>query len=61
MSSASGGTAVQRLGARISKHVERWMPSPFLFAIILSYVVFVGGLSLGNGPAEMVGYWYDGF
>ncbi|WP_135852354.1 short-chain fatty acid transporter [Halorussus salinus] len=61
MSSASGGTAIQRLGARISEHVERWMPSPFLFAIILSYVVFGGGLSLGNGPAEMVGFWYDGF
>ena len=61
MSNSGNETAIQQLGARISKHVERWMPSPFLFAIILSYVVFAGGLSLGNGPAEMVGFWYDGF
>ncbi|MFC6823961.1 short-chain fatty acid transporter [Halopelagius fulvigenes] len=61
MSHDSGGTAIQRLGARISRHVERWMPSPFLFAILLSYVVFAGGLALGNGPVEMVGFWNDGF
>ena len=42
--------------------VERWMPSPFLFAILLSYAVFVAGVVLqGEGPTAMVGHWYDGF
>ena len=38
------------------------MPSPFLFAILLSYIVFVAGMVLtASGPFELVGYWYDGF
>jgi short-chain fatty acids transporter len=38
------------------------MPSPFLFAIILSYIVFLGGILVeGSGPADMVTYWFDGF
>lgn len=38
------------------------MPSPFLFAILLSYIVFVAGVLLqGEGPVAMVGHWYDGF
>lgn len=62
MSTGNSGTVVQRLGSRIADVVERWMPSPFLFAIILSYIVFLGGVLIeGAGPAAMVGYWYDGF
>ncbi|WP_049996469.1 short-chain fatty acid transporter [Halococcus sediminicola] len=62
MSADAGGTVVQRLGSRIADVVERWMPSPFLFAIILSYIVFLGGIVIeGAGPGAMVGYWYDGF
>ena len=38
------------------------MPSPFLFAILLTYIVFLGGVVIeGAGPGAMVGYWYDGF
>ncbi len=52
----------ERMGKRLADVVERWMPSPFLFAIILSYVVFVAGVVLeGAGPGEMVLFWYDGF
>jgi short-chain fatty acids transporter len=58
----SSGSAIQRFGARMSNVVERVMPSPFLFAILLSYVVFVGGVVVeGANPAAMVTYWYDGF
>ena len=58
----NSGTVVQRFGLRIADVVEQWMPSPFLFAIILSYIVFLGGILIeGVGPAAMVGYWYDGF
>ncbi|QRV15829.1 short-chain fatty acid transporter [Haloterrigena salifodinae] len=56
------GTVIERAGEVIADVVERWMPSPFLFAIILSYVVFVVGMVVeGQGPTEMVGFWYDGF
>ncbi|WP_137284936.1 short-chain fatty acid transporter [Halorussus salinisoli] len=58
----SGGNVFERAGHRLADVVERWMPSPFLFAIILSYVVFVAGVVVeGAGPADMVTYWYDGF
>lgn len=38
------------------------MPSPFLFAIFLTYIVFVGGITIqGTDPVQMVEYWFDGF
>jgi short-chain fatty acids transporter len=38
------------------------MPSPFLFAILLTYLVYVIGLvTTPSGPAELVGHWYGGF
>ncbi|MFC4543620.1 short-chain fatty acid transporter [Halosolutus amylolyticus] len=59
---AAGGNVIERAGERIADVVERWMPSPFLFAIILSYVVFVVGMVVeGQGPSDMVLHWYDGF
>lgn len=58
----SGGNAFERMGHRLAGVVERWMPSPFLFAILLSYVVFAAGVLVeGSGPGEMVGFWFDGF
>src|SRR6056297_3054607 len=60
--SNTSGTYIERLGYRLSEVVERWMPSPFLFAIILTYIVFVAALvTTGSGPVELVGFWYDGF
>ena len=58
----SEGTILQRLGTRLSKRVERWMPSPFIFAILLTYIVFLAGVLVeGSGPVQMVQYWFDGF
>lgn len=60
--SRNGGTFIERFGYRLSAWVERWMPSPFLFAIILTYIVFGAGLAAtDSGPVELVGFWYDGF
>ena len=57
-----GGNVVERAGERIADVVERWMPSPFLFAIILTYIVFVAGLFVeGEGAFQMVEHWYGGF
>jgi short-chain fatty acids transporter len=61
-STAKEGTIIERTGYRLSGIVERWMPSPFLFAIILSYVVFVIALATtDSGPFDLVQFWYDGF
>ena len=58
----AGGTVIERIGQRIADVVERWMPSPFLFAVILSYIVFVVGIVVeGVGPGQMVLFWFDGF
>lgn len=60
--SQSSGNVFERAGHRLASVVERWMPSPFLFAIVLSYVVFIGGIAIGGaGPGEMVTYWFEGF
>jgi short-chain fatty acids transporter len=55
-------TPVQKFGEVIADRVERWMPSPFLFAIILTYVAALAAfLSEGSTPAEVALAWYDGF
>ena len=64
---------IERTGYRIANVVERWMPSPFLFAILLTYFVYIAALVLGQlgmieqpgggaaGPFELVELWYGGF
>ena len=34
-------TPVQKMGEVIADRVERWMPNPFLFAILLTYVAAI--------------------
>lgn len=59
---ANDGTLLERSGYWLSDKVERWMPSPFLFAILLTYIVFLAGLIwTDTGPAALVQQWYDGF
>ncbi len=53
---------LEKIGFRISANVEKWMPNPFLFAIILTFITFVMGLVIaGQGPIQMIDHWYDGF
>lgn len=60
--STNGGSLIERIGYRLSEIVERWMPSPFLFAILLTYIVYVAGLlATDSGPVELLGFWYGGF
>jgi short-chain fatty acids transporter len=59
---AADETTIQRFGSRVARVVEHWMPSPFLFALILTYVVFVAGVVVeGASPVQMVQFWNDGF
>ena len=43
------------------KLVTRWLPDPFIFAIILTIIAFLAAMPLtGQGPIEMVMHWGDG-
>ena len=43
------------------KLVTRWLPDPFIFAIILTIVAFLAAMPLtGQGPIEMVKHWGNG-
>lgn len=53
---------LQAMGAACARVSRQIIPNPFVFAILLSLVVYVMGLVLtGTGPVAMAGYWYDGF
>lgn len=53
---------MQAAGAFCARLSKQYIPNPFIFAIILSVVVFALGISLTNsGPLDMVEHWYDGF
>lgn len=42
--------------------VQRYLPDPFLFAVILTLVVFVLGIiTTGQGPVRMIDHWTNGF
>ncbi len=55
-------TPVQKFGEVIADRVERWMPSPFLFAILLTYVAAAAAaLSEGASATEIARSWHGGF
>ena len=55
-------TPVQKFGEAIADRVERWMPSPFLFAILLTYVAAgAAALSEGASATEIALSWHGGF
>jgi short-chain fatty acids transporter len=42
--------------------VQKYLPDPFLFCIILTITVFIGGITLtGQGPVDMIVHWNNGF
>ncbi len=42
--------------------MEKYLPDPFLFVIILTLVIFVMGLGLtDSSPIQMVAFWGEGF
>jgi len=44
------------------KLVERWLPDPFLFAIILTFLTFIMGIAFtAQTPLQMVRHWGSGF
>lgn len=50
------------LSTQIRLLVERFLPSAFIFALLLTFIVFVMGLTLtDSGFIDMTTYWYGGF
>ncbi len=53
---------IQSFGHRMADWSEKWVPSPFLFAIVLTVVAYVAAIALTNdGPYQNILNWYDGF
>jgi len=53
---------VRRMGDYFSRWAEKYMPDPFLFAILLTFLTLVLGIIFtDNGPFEMLKHWNTGF
>lgn len=50
-----------RAGARIADACERWFPDAFVFALAAIVLVFIGGMSIGVGPATLATEFGNGF
>ncbi|KYH26585.1 short chain fatty acid transporter [Halalkalicoccus paucihalophilus] len=62
MSASSSQGSLQRLGQSVANWSERWVPSPFIFAIGLTLIAYVAALAFtSDGPLANVINWYDGF
>ena len=55
-------SALERAGERVAGNVQKWLPDPFLFAILLTFIAFIMGMVFADQTAaKMVRYWYTGF
>lgn len=62
MSSTNTQGTVQQIGQRVANWSEKWVPSPFLFAIILTFIAYLAAIAFTpDGPFENIVNWYDGF
>ena len=53
---------IQKLTRFFVTLVQKYLPDPFLFAAILTFIVFLGGLLLtDNSAVQMVQHWGTGF
>ena len=37
---------MEAAGHRISENVQKWLPNPFLFAVILTFIAYIMGIPL---------------
>jgi len=53
---------LRALSNKVRLLVEKFLPSAFIFAILLTFIVFMMGLLLtGEGVLDMTTHWYNGF
>ncbi|WP_336037432.1 short-chain fatty acid transporter [Halobacterium yunchengense] len=59
---ATSRSRVQRVGQRMANWSEKWIPNPFLFAVLLTIIAYIAAnLATPDGPVENVRNWYGGF
>ncbi|MBM7622638.1 short-chain fatty acid transporter [Sporohalobacter salinus] len=52
---------IKKLSRFFVSLIEEYLPDPFLFAIVLTAIVWLLGIVIaGKSPIEMIGYWGDG-
>ena len=50
------------IGNLFSYHLRRWIPEPFVFALVLTLVVAVLAVAFtDSAPVDVTGHWYRGF
>ncbi len=53
---------IRRMGEYFSRWAEKYMPDPFLFAVLLTFLTLILGLIFTkSGPFDMLKHWYTGF
>jgi len=53
---------IRKLTKFFVRLVQRYLPDPFLFAVVLTFVVFLMGIIINKqSPVDMVKYWGEGF
>jgi short-chain fatty acids transporter len=50
-----------RLGEVFSRWAERWVPDPFVLAIVLTSITLIGGFALSGSASAVIQGWYEGF
>ena len=54
--------SVQSFGQRMANWSEKWVPSPYIFAIILTIIAYLAAIAFtSDGPYQNIINWYDGF
>ena len=54
--------SVQSFGQSMANWSEKWVPSPFIFAIILTIIAYLAAIAFTpEGPYQNIINWYDGF
>lgn len=53
---------IRRMGDYFSRWAEKYMPDPFLFAILLTFLTLILGIAFTkSGPFDMLKHWNKGF
>ncbi len=53
---------IKRMSDYFSDWAHKYMPDPFIFAILLTIVTYILGIIFTpNGPFKMILHWYKGF
>lgn len=53
---------IKRIGDYFTRWAHKYMPDPFLFAVLLTFLTLIlGVIFTTNGPFQMIQHWYKGF